>query len=193
MKKFGNCNNSSTGCPKGGVKIRETYTNTNTNNNSSLDPEQFYNQLKNQNKHTGVRMTQGENEYSADPFDNINPFSNPDGIKDFKNVTYDNSSYSQMDLNIDNYSINDIYKLFGVQNKILTDDVMRESKKIVLDVIDNKPGAASDIVCLNAGATLYVAGVAQDIASGVQMAKAAITSGAARKKLDAFIAATQAK
>ena len=68
-----------------------------------------------------------------------------------------------------------------------------ESKKIVLDVIDNKPGAASDIVCLNAGATLYVAGVAQDIASGVQMAKAAITSGAARKKLDAFIAATQAK
>ncbi len=68
-----------------------------------------------------------------------------------------------------------------------------ESKKIVLDVIDNKPGAASDIVCLNAGATLYVAGVVQDIASGVQMAKAAITSGAARKKLDAFIAATQAK
>ena len=68
-----------------------------------------------------------------------------------------------------------------------------ESKKIVLDVIDNKPGAASDIVCLNAGATLYVAGVAQDIASGVQMSKAAITSGAARKKLDAFIAATQAK
>ena len=68
-----------------------------------------------------------------------------------------------------------------------------ESKKIVLDVIDNKPGEASDIVCLNAGATLYVAGVAQDIASGVQMAKDAITSGAARKKLDAFIAATQAK
>jgi len=68
-----------------------------------------------------------------------------------------------------------------------------ESKKMVLDVIDNKPGAASDIVCLNAGATLYVAGVAQDIASGVQMAKAAIASGAARKKLDNFIAATQAK
>ena len=68
-----------------------------------------------------------------------------------------------------------------------------ESKKMVLDVIDNKPGAARDIVCLNAGATLYVAGVAQDIASGVQMAKAAIASGAARKKLDNFIAATQAK
>jgi len=66
-----------------------------------------------------------------------------------------------------------------------------ESKQIVLDVINNKPGAASDIVCLNAGATLYVAGVAKDIASGLAMAKAAIASGAARKKLDAFVAATQ--
>jgi anthranilate phosphoribosyltransferase len=66
-----------------------------------------------------------------------------------------------------------------------------ESKQIVLDVINNKPGAASDIVCLNAGATLYVAGVAKDIASGLAMAKAAITSGAARKKVDAFITATQ--
>jgi anthranilate phosphoribosyltransferase len=66
-----------------------------------------------------------------------------------------------------------------------------ESKQIVLDVIDKKPGAASDIVCLNAGATLYVAGVAKDIASGLAMAKAAIASGAARKKLDAFVAATQ--
>jgi len=66
-----------------------------------------------------------------------------------------------------------------------------ESKKIILDVIDNKSGPASDIVCLNAGATLYVAGVAQDISAGVTLAKAAITSGAARKKLDAFIAATQ--
>jgi anthranilate phosphoribosyltransferase len=68
-----------------------------------------------------------------------------------------------------------------------------ESKKMVLDVIDKKPGAASDIVCLNAGATLYVAGVATDIASGIAMAKAAIASGAARQKLDAFIAATQSK
>jgi anthranilate phosphoribosyltransferase len=68
-----------------------------------------------------------------------------------------------------------------------------ESKKIVLDVINNKPGADSDIVCLNAGATLYVAGVAPDIASGLQMAKASINSGAARQKLDAFVAATQAK
>lgn len=141
MKKFGNCDTNSRTCPKGGVKIHETYTNNKVINakiNASLDPEQFYNQLKTQNKHTGVRIAKSENEYNIDPFDNINPFSNPDGIKDFKNVTYDNSSYSKMDLNIDNYSIEDIYKLFGVQNKILTDDVMRESKKIVLKTHPDK-------------------------------------------------------
>jgi hypothetical protein len=141
MKKLGNCDTNSRTCPKGGVKIHETYTNNKVINakiNASLDPEQFYNQLKNQNKHTGVRIAQSENEYNIDPFDNINPFSNPDGIKDFKNVTYDNSSYIKMDLNIDNYSIEDIYKLFGVQNKILTDDVMRESKKIVLKTHPDK-------------------------------------------------------
>jgi anthranilate phosphoribosyltransferase len=68
-----------------------------------------------------------------------------------------------------------------------------ESKQIVLDVIQNKPGAASDIVCLNAGATLYVAGLAKDIANGIAMAKTSISSGAARQKLDVFITATQSK
>jgi len=134
MKKVGNCNSSSI-CHKGGIKIYETTTN---NASSNLDPEHFYKTLKDQNKHTGVRIVQGENQYSIDPFDNINPFANPDGINDFKNVSYDNTSYDKMDLNIDNYSINDIYKLFGAQNKILTDDVMRESKKIVLKTHPDK-------------------------------------------------------
>jgi anthranilate phosphoribosyltransferase len=66
-----------------------------------------------------------------------------------------------------------------------------ESKAIVLDVLNKKSGPASDIVCLNAGAVLYVANVAPSIASGIQMAQAAIASGAARQKLDQFVAATQ--
>ena len=66
-----------------------------------------------------------------------------------------------------------------------------ESKAIVLDVLNQIPGPASDIVCFNAGAVLYVANVASSIALGIQMAQAAIASGAARHKLDQFIAATQ--
>jgi anthranilate phosphoribosyltransferase len=68
-----------------------------------------------------------------------------------------------------------------------------ESKQIVLRVLGGEASPASDIVCLNAGATLYVADLAPDIATGIAMAKAAIASGAARSTLDQFIAATQAK
>jgi anthranilate phosphoribosyltransferase len=68
-----------------------------------------------------------------------------------------------------------------------------ESKQIVLRVLSGEPGPASDIVCLNAGATLYVADLVPDIATGIAMAKAAITSGAARNTLDQLIAATQVK
>jgi anthranilate phosphoribosyltransferase len=66
-----------------------------------------------------------------------------------------------------------------------------ESKQIVLRVLSGEAGPASDIVCLNAGATLYVADLAPDIATGIAMAKAAIASGAAHSTLDKFIAATQ--
>ena len=66
-----------------------------------------------------------------------------------------------------------------------------ESKMIVLDVLNKKIGPARDIVCLNAGAVLYVADIAPDIASGIEMARVAIDSGAALHKLDAVVAATQ--
>ncbi len=68
-----------------------------------------------------------------------------------------------------------------------------ESKQIVLRVLGGEASPASDIVCLNAGATLYVADLAPDIATGITMAKAAIASGAAQSTLDQFIAVTQVK
>jgi anthranilate phosphoribosyltransferase len=68
-----------------------------------------------------------------------------------------------------------------------------ESKQIVLRVLGGEAGPASDIVCLNAGATLYVADLAPDIATGIAMAKATIANGTARSTLDQFIAATQLK
>jgi anthranilate phosphoribosyltransferase len=66
-----------------------------------------------------------------------------------------------------------------------------DSKQIVLRVLGGEAGPASDIVCLNAGATLYVADLVPDIAAGITMAKAAIASGAASNTLNKFIAATQ--
>ena len=58
-----------------------------------------------------------------------------------------------------------------------------ESKAIILQVLDNQSGLAKDIVCLNAGATLYAANIANSIADGIYQAKEAIASGKAKQKL----------
>jgi len=66
-----------------------------------------------------------------------------------------------------------------------------ESKEMVLEALSNIDGAPREIVILNAGAALYAANVASSIEDGIEKARAAIVSGAARGKLDAFVAATQ--
>lgn len=66
-----------------------------------------------------------------------------------------------------------------------------ESKAMMLAALENQPGAPRDIVCLNAGAALYVANLAGSIAEGIAKAREAIASGAARARLDAFVQATQ--
>lgn len=58
-------------------------------------------------------------------------------------------------------------------------------------VLDNRKGAARDIVCLNAGAAIYAAGRADSIHDGVTRAAELIDSGAARQKLQQLIAHSQ--
>jgi len=66
-----------------------------------------------------------------------------------------------------------------------------QSKAMLLGVLDNDHGAARDIVLLNAGAALYAANVADSLPAGLQLARAAIESGAAKAKLAALVAASQ--
>ena len=66
------------------------------------------------------------------------------------------------------------------------------SKAMVLAVLDNQVGPAKDIVCLNAGAAIYVSGLAKDLWGGVSKAKEMIESGGARAKLDELIKFTAA-
>jgi len=69
---------------------------------------------------------------------------------------------------------------------------VEQSRAMVLAALGNEAGAARDIVALNAGASIYVAGLAPTVAGGVQKALAVLASGAARKKLDVFVGFTQA-
>ena len=67
-----------------------------------------------------------------------------------------------------------------------------ESLQVILDVLADKPGPARDIVCLNAGAAIYVAGCADSLAAGVEAASAAISSGRAAEVLHDLVARTNA-
>ena len=66
-----------------------------------------------------------------------------------------------------------------------------ESKEVLLSALSNQPGAARDIVVLNAGSALYAANVADSIGAGIVLAREAIASGAARAKVDEFVKFTQ--
>ncbi|MDY7545464.1 anthranilate phosphoribosyltransferase [Glaciimonas sp. CA11.2] len=66
-----------------------------------------------------------------------------------------------------------------------------ESKEKIFEALDDVPGPARDIVALNAGTALYAAGITNSIADGLIKARAVMASGAARRKLEQFVQATQ--
>jgi len=66
-----------------------------------------------------------------------------------------------------------------------------ESKAKMMEALSGEPGAAYDIVALNAGTALYAAGVVDSIGDGLVKARAAIESGAAKAKMQQFIEVTQ--
>lgn len=77
-------------------------------------------------------------------------------------------------------------------NRALKVETPEQSKAMLLGVLDNTPGAAKDIVVLNAGVALYAANVTYSMKAGVDKARAAIESGAAKEKLAQLVAASQA-
>jgi anthranilate phosphoribosyltransferase len=76
-------------------------------------------------------------------------------------------------------------------NRALKVETPEQSKAMLLGVLDNAPGAARDIVILNAGVALYAANVVDSMAAGVQRARAVIESGAARAKLSQLVDLSQ--
>ena len=77
-------------------------------------------------------------------------------------------------------------------NRALRVETPEESVAMLRGVLEGQPGAARDIVLLNAGAALYAANVANSIGDGIALAREALDSGAAQAKLAQFIAFTQA-
>ncbi len=76
-------------------------------------------------------------------------------------------------------------------NRALKVETAEQSKSMLLGVLDNVPGAARDIVVLNAGVALYAANVVDSMAAGIARARVAIESGAARTKLTELVEFSQ--
>jgi hypothetical protein len=82
---------------------------------------------------TGIKIKNTNNDYKADPFANVDPFANRVREVERVDVNYDNDNYQEMDLNIDNYSREELYKLFGFKSSIiLNEENIKVAKKIVL-------------------------------------------------------------
>ena len=83
------------------------------------------------------------------------------------------------------------FGLAMVSNRGLKVENAEQSKAMLLNALDNEPGTPRDIVTFNAGAALYAANVTPSIATGIELAREALASGAARVKLDEFVRYTQ--
>lgn len=87
---------------------------------------------------------------------------------------------------------------FGVQSKSLIGlsvSKAEDSLLLIQDALGNRRGQyaekAADIITLNAGAAIYVSGVAANLADGVEMARDAIGSSLAGEKIRELAAFTQ--
>jgi len=83
------------------------------------------------------------------------------------------------------------FGLAMASNRSLKVETSDQSKAMLLNVLDNQPGAPRDIVVFNSGVALYAADVVDSIPAGIAKAREALASGAARSKLDRLIAVSK--
>ena len=83
------------------------------------------------------------------------------------------------------------FGLAMVSNRALRVETPEQSRAMLMSVLEDAPGAARDIVVLNAGAALYAANVSPSIEAGIAAAREALSSGAAKARLTQFADLTQ--
>jgi len=77
----------------------------------------------------GIKIKQSNNDYTEDPFIKPSRLSNP--------VSYKNTTLNSLDLDLDHYSLDDLYQLFNIDYN-LNEESLKEAKKIVLKIHPDK-------------------------------------------------------
>lgn len=109
----------------------------NSNNSSNNSSNNACNSFMTTCNKGGIKIRDNKNEYKQNPFEGLDPFKNKEEVN-FNLVNYQNNQYENLDLNIESYSRNDLFNLFGIKTMTLSDEIMRESKKIVLKTHPDK-------------------------------------------------------
>jgi hypothetical protein len=88
----------------------------------------------------GIKIHETNNQNTNNQ--NINYTNNNNTIliqkNEKKNVDFFNTSLNQLDLNIENYSLNELFHLFNIHDNILTDENMKQAKQVVLKMHPDK-------------------------------------------------------
>ena len=90
------------------------------------------------------------------------------------------------------YSLNPA--TFGIASASLADLAGGDADtnaQITREILDGERGAGRDIVLMNAGAAIYVGGMAGNLHDGIEQAARSIDSGSANARLDALVNATR--
>ena len=83
------------------------------------------------------------------------------------------------------------FGLTMASSRALKVETPAQSLALIRSVLDDEPGAARDIVMLNAGVALYAANVAGTMAEGVALAREALATGKALAKMVEFVDVTK--
>jgi len=97
-------------------------------------------------------------------------------VAELKHGTVETYSISPLDFNMQQANL----------DSICVDDA-DASLKLIQEALDGQKGPAKDIIALNAGAAIYVSGLANSLKDGVKKAQEVLSSGAAHQKLDDLV------
>jgi len=131
-------------------RIRQTNPTNGTCANTSANTNTNANSMTKCHK-GGIKIRDTGNGSALNPLANVNPFDNPNEERNVVPV-YDKADYSRLDLNIDNYSRDDLFKLFGLKSANLSENVMKECKELFFDEdFTKKVDANKDLIAFNNG------------------------------------------
>jgi len=118
--------------------------------------------------------------HAEDGMDEIS-ISSKTRVAELKNGEVSNYTISPADFGVEMADMDEI-KVDGVD----------QSLAMIESVLANSPGPALDIVCLNAGAAIYVSGISDSLADGIEKARTAIAEGKASAVLAQLVAKSNA-